>query len=174
MDRSIEEELSSVIRVWRRLGPAVIAISLGLVVSSWPDRWLAWMVLCLALLFNGAALRQTHMARKALNVVRRGQPENGLVELRKESGDGRDYVKGTVHRETKDTWDVSFAPPSWNVDPVLQKTHQAKVYCEPQIGYPLVVVMVGGHLWAERIPTKVSSSGTERSSRAAGHRAGRT
>jgi hypothetical protein len=158
MDRSIEEELSSFIRVWRILAPALIAISLGMVFFSWPDRWLAWLLFLLALLFGFFTLKHTRMARKALDLVRHSQPETCVVEIRKETGDDRYYLKGMVYRESKDTWDVSFTPPSWNVDSILQKTLPAKAYFDPGTGYPLVVVTEGGHLWAERIPTKVSPS----------------
>ena len=34
MDRSIEEELSSFIRVWRILGPTMITLSVGMVFFS--------------------------------------------------------------------------------------------------------------------------------------------
>jgi hypothetical protein len=81
----------------------------------------------LALLFGFFTLKHTRMARKALDLVRHGQPEACVVEIRKESGDDRDYVKGTVYRESKDKWDMSFAPPLWNVDPILLKTLHAKV-----------------------------------------------
>jgi hypothetical protein len=160
MDRSIEKELSSFIRVWRILGPTMITISLGMVFSSWPDRWLAWWVFCLALLVGFFTLKHTRMARKALDLVRHGQPEACVVEIRKELGDDRDYVKGTIYRASKDKWDMSFAPPLWNVDPILLKTLHAKAYFEPETEYPLVVVTDGGHLWAERVPTKVNSSAT--------------
>jgi len=160
MDRSIEKELSSFIRVWRILGPTMITVSLGMVFFSWPDRWLAWLVFFLALLFGFFTLKHTRMARKALDLVRQGQPELCVVEVRKESGDDRDYVKGTVYRGSKNKWDISFAPPLWNVDPILHKTLQAKAYFEPETEYPLVVVIDGGHLWAERVPTKVNCSAT--------------
>ncbi len=157
MDRSIEEELSSFIRVWKILGPTIIVISLGMVLFSWPDRWLSWFVFLLALLFGFLIYKHTRMARKALDLVEHGQPESCLVEIRKESGNDRDYVKGTVYRESRDKWDVSFAPPPWNVDPILQKTLQAKVYFERETEYPLVVVVDCGHLWAESVPTKVNT-----------------
>ncbi len=160
MDRSIEKELSSFIRVWRFLGPTMIIISLGMVFLSWPDRWLSLLVFFLALLFGFFTLKHTRMAGKALDLVRHGQPQSCEVEIRKESGDDRDYVMGTVYRESKDTWNISFTPPLWNVDPFLQKTFHAKVYFEPQTGYPLIVATDGGHLWAERVPTKVNSSAT--------------
>jgi hypothetical protein len=160
MDRSIEKELSSFIRVWKILGPTIIIISLGMVFFSWPDRWLSWFVFFLALLFGFLIFKHTRMARKALHLVEHGQPESCLVEIRKESGNDRDYVKGTVYRESKDNWDISFAPPLWNVDPILQKTLQAKVYFERGTEHPLVVVVGCGHLWAERVPTKVNASAT--------------
>jgi hypothetical protein len=160
MDRSIEEELSSFIRVWRILGPTMITLSVGMVFFSWPDRWLAWLVFFLTLVFGLFTLKHTRMARKALALVRRSQPENCVVEIRKESGDDRDYIWGTVYRESKDKWDVLFSGPLWNVDPILQKPLHAKAYFEPEAGYPLVVVINGGHLWAESVPTKVTSSAT--------------
>jgi hypothetical protein len=156
MDRSIEKELSDFIRVWKILGPAVIVLSLGMVLFSWPDRWLSWLVFFLALFFGFLMSRHTRMARKALNLVEHGQPEPCLVEIRKESGSDRDYVKGTVFRESKDQWDVSFTPPRWDVDPVLQKTLRANVYFESETGQPLVVAVDGGHLWAEKVPMKVN------------------
>jgi hypothetical protein len=160
MDRSIENELLSFIRAWKILGPTIIIISLGMVLFSWPDRGLAWLVFSLALLFGLFTLKHTRMARKALDLVRRGQPENCLVEIRKESGDDRDYIWGTVYRESKDKWDVLFSGPLWNVDPILQKPLHAKAYFEPETEYPLVVVIGDDHLWAERVPTKVTSSTT--------------
>jgi hypothetical protein len=160
MDRSIEKELSSFIRVWTTLGPTMIAMSLAMVLLSWPDRWLAWLVCVLALLFGVFTLRHTRMARRALDLVRHGRPEACVVEIRKESGDDRDYVMGTVYRESEGKWDMSFAPPLWNVDPILLKTLCAQVYFEPETEYPLVVVTDGGHLWAERVPTKVNPSAT--------------
>jgi hypothetical protein len=160
MDRSIEKELSSFIRVWRILGPTMITLSVGMVFFSWPDRWLAWLVFFLTLVFGLFTLKHTRMARKALALVRRSQPENCVVEIRKESGDDRDYIWGTVYRESKDKWDVLFSGPLWNVDSILQKPLHAKAYFEPEGGYPLVVVINGGHLWAERVPTKVTSSAT--------------
>jgi hypothetical protein len=160
MNHSIEQELWSFIRVWRVLGPALIAISLGMVFFSWPDRWFAWVVFFLALLFGSFTLKHTRMARKALDLVRHAQPEACVVEILKETGDDRDYLKGTVYRDSKDTWNVSFTPPSWNVDPVLLKTLPATAYFDPETGYPLVVVTEDGHLWAERVPIKLSSSVT--------------
>lgn len=155
---SIEKELLSFIRVWRILVPTMITTSLGMVFFSWPDRWLAWLVFFLALLFGFFAFKQTGMARKALYLVRHGQPEKCIVEISKESGDDRDYVKGKVYRGSKEQWDISFAPPLWNVDPILQKKLNAEVYFEPETEYPLVVITEGGHLWAERVPTKVKFS----------------
>jgi hypothetical protein len=111
-------------------------------------------VFFLALLFGFFAFKQTGMARKALYLVRYGQPEDCILEIRKESGDDRDYVKGRVYRVSKEKWDISFAPPLWNVDPVLQKKLHAKVYFEPETEYPLVVMTQGGHLWAERVPAR--------------------
>jgi hypothetical protein len=160
MDRSIEKELSSFIRVWRILGPTMITLSLGMVFFSWPDRWLAWLVFFLALLFGLFILKHTRMARKALALVKRSQPESCVVEIRKESSDDRDYIWGTVYRESKDKWDVLFSGPLWNVDPILQKPLHAKAYFEPDAEYPLVVVIDGRHLWAERVPTKMTSPAT--------------
>jgi len=136
----------------------MVSFSLGMVFFSWPEIWLSWLVFFLALLFGFFAFKQTGMARKALYLVRHGQPEDCIVEIRKESGDDRDYVKGRVYRVSKEKWDISFAPPLWNVDPVLQKKLHAKVYFEPETEYPLVVMTEGGHLWAERVPAKVESS----------------
>lgn len=158
MDCSIENELSRFIRVWRILGPTMVTLSGGMVLLSWPDTWLAWLVFFLALLFGFFALEHTRMASRALDSVRHGKPQNCEVEIRKKLGDGRDYVIATVYRESNDKWEISFAPPLWNVDPFLHKSLHAKVYFEPQTEYPLVVVTEGGHLWAERIPTLVNSS----------------
>jgi hypothetical protein len=160
MDRSIENELLSFIRAWRILGPTSIIISLGMVLFPWPDRGLAWLVFLLALLFGLFTLKHTRMARKALDLVRRAQPENCVVEIRKESSDGRDYIWGTVSREPKDQWDILFSSPLWNVDPILQKPLHAKAYFEPETEHPLVVVIGDDHLWAERVPAKVTSSAT--------------
>jgi hypothetical protein len=156
MNLPIEKELLNFIRVWKILGSAMILISFGMVFFSWPDRWLAWLVFILALLFSFFALRHTRMAGKALYLVKHGQPEDCVVEIRKESGDDRDYFKGTVYRESKDKWDICFTPPLWNVDPILQKRFHARVYFESETEYPLVVVTDGGHLWAERVPKKVN------------------
>lgn len=161
MNRSIERELSSFIRVWRILGPTMITLSLGMVIFSWPDIWLAWLVCFLALLFGLFTLQHTRMARKALTLVRRSQPESCVVEIRKESGDNRDYIRGTVYRESRDKWDVLFSGPPWDVDPILQKPLHAKAYFEPESEAPLVVVIDGGHLWAERVPTKVAIPGSQ-------------
>lgn len=160
MDRSIEKELLNFIRVWRFLGLTIIVISLGMVTFSWPDRWLSWFVLFLALLFGFLMSAHTRIARKALDLMKHGQPESCLVKIRKESGNDRDYVKGTVYRESRGEWDVSFTPPRWNVDPILQRTLQAKVYFERETEYPLVVVVDCGHLWAEKVPTKVNTHAT--------------
>jgi hypothetical protein len=155
---SIEMELSRFIRVWTILCPMIIAISLGMLLISWPDKWLAWMVYFLALLFSFFTFKHTRMAGKALKLVRHGKPLNCEVELRKESGDGRDYVTGTVYRGAEEKWEIPFSPPLWNVDPFLQKTLHAQVYFETRSEYPLVVVTDAGHLWAERMPTKVNTS----------------
>jgi hypothetical protein len=160
MDRSIEEELLSFFRVWRILAPAMIVVSLGMVLVSWPDIWLAWLVFLLALLFGFFTLQHTRMARKALHAVRHAQLEACEVVIHKETGDDRDYVKGTVYWESKDRWDVSFTPPSWNVDSILLKTLRAEAYFDPETGVPLVVMTEGGHLWAEKTPTKVAASVT--------------
>lgn len=154
MSRLVEKDISNFVRIWVILVPTMLGLSLAMVFCSWPDRWLAWSVCILAVLFGFFALRHTSMARRALAVVRRGQPETCTVEIRKESGDGRDYVRGKVCRDANNQWDVLFSGPLWDVDPVLLRPLQAKAYFEPASGAPLVVLIDGRHLWAETAPAK--------------------
>lgn len=156
LDRSIEKELSNFVRVWRILGPSFILICLGMVIFSWPDRWLVWFLFFLSLLFGFFTIKHTQMARRALRLVKYGQPERCVAEIRKESGDTRDYFKGIVSRsKSGKKWDILFTPPDWNVDPLVLKDLHAKAYFEPETEYPLVVVTDEGYLWAERNPVKV-------------------
>ena len=99
------------------------------------------------------------MAKRCLLLVKYGQPENCAVEIRKETGDGRDYYKGQVSQlSSGNKWDILFTPPGWNVDPLCQKNLQAKAYFESETEYPLVVVTDEGYLWAERNPERVNTS----------------
>lgn len=99
------------------------------------------------------------MARRALRLVKYGQPERCVVEIRKESGDTGDYIKGIVSRSRSGKkWDILFTPPDWNVDPLVLKDIHAKAYFESETEYPLVVLTDEGYLWAERNPMKVDPS----------------
>ncbi len=105
------------------------------------------------------SFKHTQMAKRALQLVKNGQSENCVVEIRKESGDSRDFFKGIVSRsKSGKKWDILFTPPGWKVDPLVQKHLQAKAYFESETEYPLVVVTDEGHLWAERNPVRVNTS----------------
>jgi hypothetical protein len=154
---SIEEELSKFIRIWRILVLTFFVVCLGMAVFSWPDRWLAWFLVILTMIFGFLMHKHTQMAKRALQQIKYGQPEDCVVEIRKESGDSRDYFKGIVSRtKTGEKWDISFTPPPWNVDPLVQKHLNVKAYFESGTEYPLVIVTDEGYLWAERVPLRVS------------------
>jgi hypothetical protein len=128
-----------------------------MVIFSWPDRWFASFLFFLSLLFGFFTFRHTQMAKRALKLVKYGKPENCVIQIRKESGDNRDYYEGMVSRsESRKKWDILFTPPIWNVDPLVQKQLHAKAYFEQETEYPLVVITDAGYLWAERIPERVS------------------
>jgi hypothetical protein len=159
VDRLIVKELSNFVLVWRILGPTLLLMCLGMVFFSWPDRWLTWFLFFLSLLFGFFTLKHTQMAKRSLQLVKYGQPENCAVEIRKETGDSRDYYKGIVSQSNSGKkWDILFTPPGWNVDPLFQKHLQAKAYFESETEYPLVVVTDEGYLWAERNPVRVNTS----------------
>lgn len=159
MNRLIMKELSNFILVWRILGPTLFLMGLGMVFFSWPDRWLAWFLFLLSLLFGFFTLKHTQMAKRVLQLVKYGQPENCVVQIRKESGDSRDYFKGRVSRpKSGKKWDILFTSPGWTVDPLLHKHLRAKAYFEAETEYPLIVVTDEGYLWAERNPVRLNTS----------------
>ena len=159
MNRLIAKELSDFILFWRILGPVLLLLCLGMVLFSWPDRGFASFLLFLALLFGFYTFKHTQMAKRALKLIKHGEPENCLVQILKESGDSRDYYKGIATRsESGEKWDILFTPPMWNVDPLVQKQIHANAYFEPETGCPLVVLIDDEYLWAERVPERLSSS----------------
>ncbi len=158
MEQSLERELSNFIRVWKFLGPLLLLICFGMVLASWPERWLAWCLFSLALFFCFFTYKHTQIARRALQLVKHGRPEDCTVEIRKESGDSRDFIKGRVSRsKSGEEWDILFTPPSWKIDLVVEKPRHAEAYFESGTGFPLIVVIDEKYLWAERNPAKVSS-----------------
>lgn len=158
MLKSLEQELSSFIRVLRILVPATVFMSLGMVIFSWPERGIAWFIFVLSLIFGFLIFRHTQMARRALRLIKYGRPEKCIIELRIESGDSRDFIHGLVsHQYTGKKWDVLFTPPGWKVDSLVNKAVEAEAYFESVTDHPLIVLTEKGNLWAERIPERVNT-----------------
>ena len=62
-----------------------------------------------------------------------------MIEIRKESGDDRDYFKGLISRPKSGAkGDMAFTLPAWNIDPLVQKQLEAKAYFESETESPLV------------------------------------
>lgn len=156
MNPSIEKELTGFIRIWVILGPAMLLIAIGMALFSWPDVWFAWLMLFLALVFGGFIHQHTRMARKAIKLLKHAHPIDCRIEIRKETGEGRDYISGVVWQDESVQWHVPFTPPGWDINPILNKNLHAKAYFEMGTGCPLIVLIDGNFLWAERIPKKTN------------------
>jgi hypothetical protein len=140
------------------LGPILFLVCFTMVVFSWPERWLAWFILLMLLLFGYLTYKHTRMARRALKLVKHGKPDCCGLEIRIESGDSRDFIHGEVSRlGEKKKWDVLFTPPGWKVDPHVNKALEAEAYFESGTDCPLVVLKEYEYLWAEREPERLTA-----------------